>query len=165
MISSPFTKVEALDLTKMSDLPFTSEVSNYPHFVELKSKIIFLEFIWKLLSPQKIWLIVDCCGARDAIAQNWTWGKLQVVDMHHVGKNNCRLSLNTGQWKEDLEYTSETRDTDGRLYMRFCTDVTRSNEDVWNHIFLNNIREDDTLILWCCSSPLEIKFSFSWSGA
>jgi len=42
MISSPFTKVEALDLTKMSDLPFTSEVSNYPHFVELKSKVIFL---------------------------------------------------------------------------------------------------------------------------
>ncbi len=135
MISSPFTKVEALDLTKMSDLPFTSEVSNYPHFVKLKSKVIFLELIWELLSPQKILLVVDCCRACDAIAQNWTWGELQVVDTHHVGKNTYRLSLNTGQWKEYLEYTSKSRDTDGRLYMRFCTDVTTSNEDVQNHIF------------------------------
>ncbi|CAK9876646.1 unnamed protein product [Sphagnum jensenii] len=161
----PFNKIEVLDLTKMSDLPFTSEVFNYPHFVELKSKVIFLELKWELSSPQKILLVVDCCGAHDAIAQNWTWGELQVVDTHHVDKKTCRLSLNTGQWKEDLEYTSETRDTDGRLYMRFRTDVTRSNEDVRNHNFLDNIREDDTLILWLCPPPLESQFSFSWCGA
>jgi hypothetical protein len=157
--------VELLDVTKMLGLPFTSEVYNYPHFVELKSKVIFLELIWELSSPQKILLVVDCCGAHDAIAQNWTWGELQVVDTHHVGKNTCRLSLNTGQWKEDLEYTSETRDTDGRLYMRFRTDVTRSNEDVSNHLFLDNIRKDDTLILWLCPPPPESQFSFSWCGA
>ncbi|CAM6019466.1 unnamed protein product [Sphagnum balticum] len=157
--------VEDLDLTKMSDLPFTSEVFNYPHFVELKSKVIFLELIWELSSPQKILLVVDCCGVRDAIAQNWTWGELQVVDTHHVDKNTSPLSLNTGEWKEDLEYTSETRDSDGRLYMRFRTDVTRSNEDERNHIFLDNIREDDTLILWLCPPPLESQFSFSWCGA
>jgi hypothetical protein len=87
------------------------------------------------------------------------------VDTHHVDKNTCRLSLNTGQWKEDLDHTSETRDTDGRLYMRFRTDVTRSNEDVRNSIFLDNIREEDTLILWLCPPPLEIQFSFSWCGA
>ncbi|CAM6042195.1 unnamed protein product [Sphagnum compactum] len=161
----PFIKFEVFDLTKMSDLPFTSEVFNYPHFVELKSKVIFLELQWELSSPQKILLVVDCCGAHDAIAQNWTWGELQVVDTHHVGKNTCRLSLNTGQWKEDLEYTSETRDTDGRLYMRFRTDVTRSNEEVGNHIFLDNIREGDTLTLWLCPPPLESQFSFSWCGA
>jgi hypothetical protein len=148
-----------------NQLPFTSEVFNYPHFVELKSKVIFLELKWELSSPQKILLVVDCCGAHDAIAQNWTWGELQVVDTHHVDKNTRRLSLNTGQWKEDLEYTSETRDTDGRLYMRFRTDVTRSNEDVRNHIFLDNIREEDTLILWLCPPPLESQFSFSWCGA
>jgi hypothetical protein len=158
-----FTKIEVLDLTKMSDLPFTSEVFNYPHFVELQSKVIFLELKWELSSPQKILLVVDCCGARDAIAQNWTWGEVQAVDTHHV--RTCRLPLNTGQWKEDLEYTSETRDTDGRLYMRFRTDVARSNEDVRNHIFLDNIREDDTLILWLCPPPLESQFSFSWCGA
>jgi hypothetical protein len=162
---NPFTKIEVLDLTKISDLPFTSEVFNYPHFVELKSKVIFLELKWELSSPQEILLVVDCCGAHDAIAQNWIWGELQVVDTHHVDKNTCRLSLNTGQWKEDLEYTSETRDTDGRLYMRFRTDVTRSNEDVRNHNFLDNIREDDTLILWLCPPPLESQFSFSWCGA
>jgi hypothetical protein len=148
-----------------NQLPFTSEVFNYPHFVELKSKVIFLELKWELSSPQKILLVVDCCGAHDAIAQNWTWGELQVVDTHHVDKNTRRLSLNTGQWKEDLEYTSETRDTDGRLYMRFRTDVTRSNEDVRNSIFLDNIREEDTLILWLCPPPLESQFSFSWCGA
>ncbi|CAK9213705.1 unnamed protein product [Sphagnum troendelagicum] len=127
--------------------------------------VIFLELKWELSSPQKILLVVDCSGAHDAIAQNWTWGELQVVNTHHVGKNTGRLSLNTGQWKEDLEYTSETRDTDGRLYMRFLTDVTRSNEDVRNHIFLDNIREDDTLILWLCPPPLESQSSFSWCGA
>jgi hypothetical protein len=161
----PFTNIELLDVIKTLDLPFTSEVFNYPHFVELKSKVSFLELKWELSSPQKILLVVDCCGAHDAIAQNWTWGELQVVDTHHVDKNTCRLSLNTGQWKEDLEYTSETRDTDGRLYMRFRTDVTKSNEDVGNHIFLDNIREDDTLILWLCPPPLESQFSFSWRGA
>jgi len=161
----PLTNIELVDVIKMSDLPFTSEVFNYPHFVELKSKVIFLELKWERSSPQNILLDVDCCGAHDAIAQNWTWGELQVVDTHHVDKNTCRLSLNTGQWKEDLEYTSETRDTDGRLYMRFRTDVTRSNEDVGNHIFLDNIREDDTLILWLCPPPLESQFSFSWCGA
>jgi hypothetical protein len=165
IISSVVDQVEALDLTKMSDLPFTSEVFHYPHFVELKSKAIFLELIWESPSAQKILLVVDCCGVRDAIAQNWTWGELQVVDTHHVGENTCRLSLTTGQWKEDLEYTSETRDTDGQLYMRFRTDVTRSNEDVRNHIFLDNIRKDDTLILWLCPPPLESQFSFTWSGA
>ncbi|CAK9870145.1 unnamed protein product [Sphagnum jensenii] len=159
------SNIELLDVTKMLDLPFTSQVFNYPHFVELKSKVIFLELKWELSSPQKILLVVDCCGAHDAIAQNWTWGELQVVDTHHVDKNTRRLSLNTGQWKEDLEYTSETRDTDGRLYMRFRTDVTRSNEDVQNHIFLDNIREEDTLILWLCPPPLESQFSFSWCGA
>ncbi|CAK9213706.1 unnamed protein product [Sphagnum troendelagicum] len=153
------TNIEVLDLIKMSDLPFASEVFNYPPFVKLKSKVIFLKLKWELSSPQKILLVVDCCGAHDAIAQNWTWGELQVVC-----KNNCRLSLNTGQWK-DLEYTSETRDTDGQLYMRFRTDVTRSNEDVQNHIFLDNIRKDDTLILWLCPPPLESQFSFSWCGA
>jgi hypothetical protein len=158
------SNIELLGVTKMLDLPFTSEVFNYPHFVELKSKVIFLELKWELSSPQKILLVVDCCGAHDAIAQNWTWGELQVLDTHHVDKNTCRLSLNTGQWKADLEYTSETRDTDGRLYMRFRTDITRSN-DVRNHIFLNNIREDDTLILWLCPPPLESQFSFSWCGA
>jgi hypothetical protein len=161
----PFTKFEVFDLTKMSDLPFTSEVFNYPHFVELKSKVIFLELQWELSSPQKILLVVDCCGAHDAIAQNWTWGELQVVDTHHVGKNTGRLSLNTGQLKEDLEYRSETRDTDGRLYMRFRTDVTWSNEDVRYRRFLGNIREDDTLTLWLCPPPLESQFSFSWCGA
>jgi hypothetical protein len=159
------SNIELLGVTKMLDLPFTSEVFNYPHFVELKSKVIFLELKWELSSPQKILLVVDCCGAHDAIAHNWTWGELQVVDTHHVDKNTCRLSLNTGQWKEDLDHTSETRDTDGRLYMRFRTDVTRSNEDVRNHIFLDNIREDDTLILWLCPPPLESQSSFSWCGA
>jgi hypothetical protein len=158
-----FNKVERLELTKMSDLPFTSEVFNYPHFVELKSKDIFLELIWELSSPQKILLVVDCRGVRDAIPQNWTWGELQVDT--HVGKNTYRLSLTTGQWKEDLEYISETRNTDRQLCMRFRTDVTRSNEDVWNHSFLDNIREDDTLSLWLCPPPLESQFSFSWSGA
>jgi hypothetical protein len=161
----PLCNTELLDVTKMLNLPFTSEVYNYPHFVELKSKVIFLELKWELSSPQKILLVVDCCRAHDAIAQNWTWGELQVVDTHHVDKNTCKLSLNTGQWKEDLKYTSETRDTDGRLYMRFCTDVIRLNEDVRNHIFLDNIREDDTLILWFCPPPLESQFSFSWCGA
>jgi hypothetical protein len=149
----------------MSGLPFTSEVFNYPHFDELKSKDIFLELIWESPSAQKILLVVDCCGVRDAIAQNWIWGELQVVDTHHVGENTCRLPLTTGQWKEDLEYTSETRDTDGQLYMRFRTDVTRSNEDVRNHIFLDNIRKDDTLSLWLCPPPLESEFSFTWCGA
>jgi hypothetical protein len=161
----PFSYIEVLDPKKMSDLPFTSEVFYYPHFVKLKSKVIFLELKWELSSPQKILLVVDCSGAHDAIAQNWTWGELQVVDTHHVDKNTCKLSLNTGQWKEDLDYTSETRDTDGRLYMRFRTDVTRSNEDVRNRIFLDNIREDDTLILWLCPPPLESQSSFSWCGA
>jgi hypothetical protein len=142
--------------------PFTSEVFDYPHFVELKSKVIFLELIWEKSSPQKILLVVDCCGAHDAIPQNWTWGELQA---HHVDNNTSTLSLNTGQWKEDLKYTSESRDTDGRLYMRFRTDVTRSNEDVRNHSFLDNIRKDDTLILWLCPPPLESQFSFSWCGA
>ncbi|CAM6019463.1 unnamed protein product [Sphagnum balticum] len=165
MFAAYLPLIEGLDHTKMSDLPFTSQVFNYPHFVELKSKVIFLELKWELSSPQKILLVVDCCGAHDAIAQNWTWGELQVVDTHHVDKNTSPLSLNTGEWKEDLEYTSETRDPDGRLYMRFRTDVTRSNEDERNHIFLDNIREDDTLILWLCPPPLESQFSFSWCGA
>jgi len=42
------TNIEVLDLTKMSDLPFTSEVFYYPHFVKLKSKVIFLELKWEL---------------------------------------------------------------------------------------------------------------------
>ncbi|CAM6065304.1 unnamed protein product [Sphagnum tenellum] len=83
-----------------------------------------------------------------------------------IVENNAQSTL---MWNirenEDLEYTSETRDTDGQLYMRFSTDLTRSNEDVRNYIILDNIRKDDTLILWLCPPPLESQFSFAWSGA
>lgn len=37
----------------------------------------------------------------DLVDQNWTWGELQVVDMHHVDKNTPKLTLTSNQCKKE----------------------------------------------------------------
>jgi len=141
--------------------------SNYPSSYEVfhilplwngQAKINFLELKLDISSPQKISIVVNCkITTGDSVDQNWNWGELQVVDMHHVDKNTPRLALTSDQWKEELKHTNDygqNRD------LRFSINLTRSSEDMKNHIFLDNIEKNDTLILWLCPYSLEKGFRF-----
>jgi hypothetical protein len=85
----------------------------------------------------------------DLVDQNWTWRELQVMDMHHVDKNIPKLELTSNQWKEE---NGENDD------LRFSINVTRSNEDMKNHIFLDNIER--VTLLFCGFSHIFYKRTF-----
>lgn len=78
----------------------------------------------------------------DSIDQNWTWGELQVVDMHHVDNNIPRLAFTFNQCKEELIYTNVYNKV---LRMKFSIDVSRYNEDIRNQTFLDYIEKGDIL--------------------
>jgi hypothetical protein len=69
------------------------------------------------------------------------------MDMHHVDKNTPTFAFTSDQWKEEYDHMCN---------MRFNIDVTRSNENIRNHIFLDNIEKGDTFFFWFCQHPLRI---------
>jgi hypothetical protein len=71
-------------------------------------------------------VVVDCLTIRNSIDQNWTWGELQVMDIHYVDKNTPKLAFTFDQWKEEYDHIRD---------MSFSIDITKSNEDIRNHIF------------------------------
>jgi hypothetical protein len=141
-----------------SDYPCSYEVSHILPIWRWQEKINAVELKLEISSPQKIYVVVNCTIKLGVlVAQNWIWGELQVVDMHHVDKNCPKLALTSNQWKKELEHTNEDR---RNRYLRFSINVIRSNEDMTNHIFLDNIEKGDTLILWLCPYSLEDDFCF-----
>jgi len=138
------------------DYPTSYEVFRItPPPLRYGEKMILLELKSEISSPQKISLVMEYAITCNSIDQNWTWGELQVVDMHHVDKNIPRLALTFNQWKEESKYTNVFNKVPR---MKFSIDVSRYNEDIRNQTFLDNIEKGDTIIFWHCYYPLKDKF-------